>query len=49
MPNKTLVAIGALTAIIITCIFKNIDGTLIVLITGLIAGLGGYIAGRVKK
>lgn len=49
MPNKTIVAIGALTAIIITCIFNNIDGAIVGIGVAAIAGLGGYIAGRVRK
>lgn len=49
MPNKTIVAIGALAAIIITCIIKNIDGAIISIGAAAIAGLGGYIAGKVKK
>lgn len=49
MPNKTLVAIGALTAIIIICIFRNINGALIGIIVSLIAGLGGFALGRAKK
>ncbi|MBA7576227.1 hypothetical protein ES708_18066 [subsurface metagenome] len=49
MPNKTIVAIVAVAAIIITCIIKNIDGAIVGIGCTLIAGLGGYIAGRVKK
>lgn len=49
MPNKTIVAIGAIAAIIITCIVKDIDGAIIGIGVATIAGLGGYIAGRVKK
>lgn len=49
MPNKTIVAIGALTAIVITCIFRNIDGAPVGIIVALIAGLGGYAAGKLKK
>lgn len=49
MPNKTIAAIGAIAAIIITCIIKNIDGAIVGIGVAAIAGLGGYIAGRVKK
>lgn len=49
MPNKTIVAIIALLAIVITCIFKNIDGALVGSVSALIAGLGGFAYGRYKK
>lgn len=49
MPNKTIVAIGALATIVIICIFRNIDGALIGSIAALIAGLGGYALGKAKK
>ncbi|MBA7587566.1 hypothetical protein ES708_29597 [subsurface metagenome] len=49
MPNKTIVAIAAVTAIIITCIVKDIDGAIVGAGVAAIAGLGGCIAGRVKK
>ncbi len=49
MPNKTIVAIVAVAAIIITCIIKDINGAIISVGVATIAGLGGYIAGRVKK
>ncbi|MBA7581060.1 hypothetical protein ES708_22960 [subsurface metagenome] len=49
MPNKTVVAIVAVAAIIITCIIKNVDGAIVGAGVAAIAGLGGYIAGRVKK
>ncbi len=49
MPNKTMVAIVAVAAIVITCIIKNIDGAIVGIGVAAIAGLGGYIAGKVKK
>jgi len=49
MPNKTIVAIGAITAIIITCIFRDIDGALVGAGVAAIGGLGGYAIGRFKK
>lgn len=49
MPSKTIVAIGALTAILITCIVKGIDGYLIFSIGGMIATLGGIAAIKAKK
>lgn len=49
MPNKTIVAIGAIAAIIITCIIKDINGAIVGAGVAAIAGLGGYIYGKVKK
>lgn len=49
MPNKTIVAIGAIAAIVIACIIKDINGAIISIGVGAIAGLGSYIAGRYKK
>ncbi|MBA7520643.1 hypothetical protein ES705_12745 [subsurface metagenome] len=49
MPSKTIVAIVAIAAVIITCIIKDIDGAIVGAGVAAIAGLGGYIYGRVKK
>lgn len=49
MPNKTIIAIGALAVIIISCIFMNIDGAIVGIGVAAIAGLGGYAAGKIKK
>lgn len=49
MPNKTIVAIGAIAAIVISCIFNNIDGAIVGVGVAAIAGLGGYAAGKRKK
>ncbi|MBA7577512.1 hypothetical protein ES708_19365 [subsurface metagenome] len=49
MPIKTIVAIVAVAAIIITCIIKDINGAIVGVGVAAIAGLGGYIAGRVRK
>ncbi|GAJ09432.1 unnamed protein product [marine sediment metagenome] len=49
MPSKTIVAIGAIAAIVITCIIKDIDGAIVGIDVAAVAGLGGYIAGKVKK
>jgi hypothetical protein len=49
MPNKTIVAIGAIVAILITCIIKDINGAIIGAGVAAIAGLGGYAVGRLKK
>lgn len=49
MPNKTIVAMACVTAIIITCIIKDIDGYLVFTGVSLIAGLGGFALGKRKK
>lgn len=49
MPHQSYVAIGAITAIVITCVIMGVDGWLVFTGCSLIAGLGGYIAGKVKK
>jgi len=49
MPSKTIVAIVAVAAIVITCIIKDMNGAIVGTGCTLIAGLGGYIYGRVKK
>lgn len=49
MPNKTIVAIGVVGAIIITCIFKDINGAIVGAGVAAIAGLGGYAIGKAKK
>lgn len=49
MPSKTIVAIVAVAAIIITCIIKDLDGAIVGAGVAAIAGLGGYAVGRLKK
>ena len=49
MPSKTIVAIVAIAAIIITCVIKNIDGAIVGAGVAAIAGLGGYIYGKTRK
>ena len=49
MPNKTIIAIVAITAIIITCLFKGINGAIAGAGIAAIAGLGGYAIGRVRE
>lgn len=49
MPNKTIVAIVAVAAIIITCVIKDIDGAIVGAGVAAISGLGGYAVGRLKK
>jgi len=46
MPNKTIVAIGCVTAIIIACIIKGIDGYLVFTGVAVISGLGGFAIGH---
>ena len=48
MKDKTIVAlfgIGAITAIVITCAYKNIDGTIIAGGRGIIGTIIGYCFG----
>lgn len=49
MPNKTIVAMACVTAIIVTCVFRNIDGALVGSGIAVLAGLGGYVAGKTRK
>lgn len=49
MPNTTIVAIGAITAIVITALIMGVNGWLVFSSCSLIAGLGGFILGKVKK
>ena len=49
MPNTTIVAIGAITAIVITCVVIGINGWIVFTGCSLIAGLGGYAYGKMKK
>jgi hypothetical protein len=49
MPNETIVAIGAITIIIVSCMFKNIDGAIVGAGVAAIAGLGGYAIGKFKS
>lgn len=49
MPNKTIVAIGCITAILITALIMSIDGVLVASGLAILAGLGGYAIGKVKK
>ena len=49
MPNKTIVAIAAITAIIISCIFNDIDGAVVGSGVAAVAGLGGYAIGKFKR
>ncbi|MBA7589497.1 hypothetical protein ES708_31582 [subsurface metagenome] len=49
MPSKTIVAIIAIAAIIITCIVYNKDGAIVGAGVAAIAGLGGFAYGKFKK
>lgn len=49
MPSKTVIAIIAVTVIIVTCIFNDIDGAVVGTGVAAIAGLGGYAIGTRKK
>lgn len=49
MPNKTIVAIIAIALLLGLAIWKDIDGSLLAGGLALIAGLGGYAAGKLKK
>lgn len=49
MPNKTIVAIGCVTAIIITCLIRGIDGWLAIAGASIISGLGGVAIGFKRR
>jgi LPXTG-motif cell wall-anchored protein len=49
MPNKTIVAMACVTAIIITCVFNNLNGFIVAIGVGAISGLGGFALGKRKK
>ena len=49
MPDKTIVAIGSIAAISITCIFCGVNGYLVGLAVAAIAGLGGFALGKYRK
>lgn len=49
MINKTIVAMVCITAILIACIFNDIDGLIIGGGVAAVAGLGGWAAGKFTK
>ncbi len=49
MPNKTIVAMIAITAILITALIKGIDGVITSSGIAVLAGLGGFVYGKFKK
>lgn len=46
MPSKTIIAIVCITLLLIVALLKNIDGVLLASGITIIAGLGGYAAGK---
>ena len=49
MPSKTIIAMACITAIVIVCIFKDINGALIGTCVAIIAALGGYVFGLRRR
>lgn len=49
MPSKTIVAIIAIALLLGAAILKDINGVLLASGIAIIAGLGGFVAGKVKK
>ena len=49
MPSKTIVAIIAIAILLGIALLKNIDGALLASGLALLAGLGGYVAGKVSS
>lgn len=47
--TRSVIAIIAITAILITAMLNGINGALVGVGLSLIAGMGGYIIGKVKK
>lgn len=47
--TKATTAIAAILIVLIVAMIKNIDGMLLSAGIAIIAGLGGYTAGKVKK
>jgi hypothetical protein len=46
---KTYIALFCITAVLIACIITHVDGTIAATGIALLAGLGGYAAGKSKK
>ena len=49
MPSKTIVAIIAVFLLLLTALLKGIDGAALSAGIAVIAGLGGYVAGKAIK
>lgn len=47
--NKTIIAMLCITAIILTCVLKGIDGWLAIAGASIVSGLGGYTFRAVRK
>jgi len=48
LPSKTIVAIATIGILLIVALIKGIDGVLLASGIAIIAGLGGYTAGKRK-
>jgi len=46
---KTYVSIICITLVLLACILSHIDGTIAISGVALLAGLGGYAAGKKEK
>ena len=49
MPNKTIVAMACITAIVLTCLFRGIDGWVAIAGASIVSGLGGFAIRFAKK
>lgn len=49
MPYKTITAIICITILLAIALFRGIDGVALASGVAVIAGLGGFVAGKVKK
>lgn len=52
MNEKTLLALfamGCITVLEIVAVYHHIDGTLFGAVIGVIAGLGGYVVGKISS
>lgn len=49
MPTKTIVAIVCITALLIVALLKDVDGVLLGSGIAVLAGLGGYAAGKKRQ
>jgi len=49
MPSKTIISIVCITILLSIALIKNIDGILLSAGIAAIAGLGGFVAGKLKR
>lgn len=49
MPSKTIIAIVTIALLLGLAVWREIDGVLLTSGIAVIAGLGGFVAGKVKK